>query len=142
MSLESEKEVEAYISLGIIQNENGEVLIIQRAKEEKGTGEVNLTWAFPGGKIEEGEDNVGACAREVLEETGFSVEINKEISGRKHPQFPVYVYYMSGNLLSSDQGAYDKNEIRDVKWVKADDLKNYFTTDFDTKVQEFLGIRE
>ncbi len=142
MTIESEKEIKAHIALGIIQNENGEVLIIQRVKEEKGTGEVKLSWAFPGGKIEEGEDNVSASAREVLEETGYSVKINNQISGRKHPQFPVYIHYMSGQLISSEQVDYDKSEIRDIRWIKPELLKDYFTTDFDEKVQTFLEINQ
>ncbi|HRI05727.1 MAG TPA: NUDIX hydrolase [Candidatus Dojkabacteria bacterium] len=140
MTQEIEEEIKAHIALGIILNEKGEVLIIQRIKEEKGAGEVTLNWAFPGGKIEEGEDSVSTSIREVLEETGYSVSISNEISGRKHPQFPVYVHYMAGVLLSSTQLDYDQSEIKEVKWVKPEQLKDYFSTDFDEKVQDSLGI--
>jgi 8-oxo-dGTP diphosphatase len=32
-------------------------------------------WEFPGGQVEEGEDPVAALKREVLEETGVTVEV-------------------------------------------------------------------
>lgn len=36
-----------------------------------------FVWAFPGGSIEEGESEVYAASREVFEETGLSIPINR-----------------------------------------------------------------
>jgi len=129
------------IVLGITKNKNSEVLIIQRAKEEKGTGNVKLSWAFPGGKVEDGETKETAAEREVLEETGYQGKATSIISERKHPQFPVYVYYIECNLESDEQTSQPQDEeIKQIKWVKSSDLMNHFTTNLDPKVAEYLGI--
>lgn len=128
------------IVLGIIK-QNGKVLIIQRAKEEKGSGDVKLSWAFPGGKVEEGETKEQAVERELLEETGYEVEVKDVISERQHPQFPVYVYYIECKLKSDHPVQQPQDEeIKEVKWAKISELTNYFTTNLDPKVAEYLKI--
>lgn len=55
---------------GIVVREDGRILLVRRGNEPaKGS------WSVPGGRIEAGEDDVTATAREVLEETGLSVEV-------------------------------------------------------------------
>lgn len=56
---------------GCIFNERGEVLLQRR-------GDCNK-WGFPGGAIELGETPQIATIREVKEETGLDVEVNKLI---------------------------------------------------------------
>ena len=56
---------------GCIFNKNGEVLLQKRADCNK--------WGFPGGAIELGETPEMAAIREVKEETGLDVEVNKLI---------------------------------------------------------------
>ena len=54
---------------GCIFNEKGEVLLQRR-------GDSN-TWGFPGGAVEIGETPRQAAVREVKEETGLDVEVEK-----------------------------------------------------------------
>lgn len=56
---------------GCIFNEKGEVLLQKRADCNK--------WGFPGGAVELGETPEMAAIREVKEETGLDVEVNKLI---------------------------------------------------------------
>lgn len=56
---------------GCIFNEYGEVLLQKRADCNK--------WGFPGGAIELGETPEMAAIREVKEETGLDVDVNKLI---------------------------------------------------------------
>ncbi len=129
------------IALGIVKNQKDEVLIIQRAKIEKGSGNVKLSWAFPGGKVEDGETKEQAAEREVLEETGYKVKATSTISERQHPQFSVYVYYIECKPESENgiQKPSDE-EIKEVKLIKSSELLNYFTTNLDPKVSEYLEI--
>ncbi len=56
---------------GCIFNENGEVLLQKRADCNK--------WGFPGGAVELGETPEMTAKREVKEETGLDIEVQKLI---------------------------------------------------------------
>lgn len=55
----------------IIRDDQGRVLLVRRANEP-GRG----LWSLPGGRIEVGESEAVAVAREVLEETGLVVDVD------------------------------------------------------------------
>lgn len=59
--------------IAVITNEHGEILMGRRSNSQSGAG----LWEFPGGKVELGESTVDALHREVMEETGCGVEIDK-----------------------------------------------------------------
>ncbi|XP_017786956.1 PREDICTED: 8-oxo-dGDP phosphatase NUDT18 [Nicrophorus vespilloides] len=58
-----------YIVAGIIINDEGEVLMIQEAKESCAG-----KWYLPAGRMEKGETICAATEREVLEETGYQIK--------------------------------------------------------------------
>lgn len=139
----SENESKTFINLGVVVNDKNEVLIVKRAKEEKSKdGSVTLTWAFPGGKQKFEETRKQGVEREVLAETGYQVTLIKEINLRSHPQFPVIIVYHLCRPISQTptQKPSEPWEITEVKWVKPQELKNYFTTDLDKKVVAELGL--
>ena len=57
-----------YVVAAVIRDEN-RILVTQR-----GYGEFNGFWEFPGGKIEQGETAQTAIIREIKEETGLDIE--------------------------------------------------------------------
>ncbi len=57
---------------GIILNDNNEILLLTIPGKN--------IWSYPKGHIEEGETKENAAKREMLEETGYEVEILKELS--------------------------------------------------------------
>jgi len=57
---------------GIVQYAN-RILIVQRAAADSGGG----TWEFPGGKIDFGEQPEDSLTREIEEETGLSVTVDR-----------------------------------------------------------------
>lgn len=82
-------------------------------------------WILPGGKVEHGEDPFEAVVREVLEETGYEVEVEALLgvdSRTPHPgHHNIGVYYQvrvtGGELRNETDGSTDLAE-----WVRWDDV--------------------
>ena len=58
------------VVVGIIRNENKEILIAKRQQDQF----MPNYWELPGGKIEVGEDSFSALSRELYEEIGITVK--------------------------------------------------------------------
>jgi 8-oxo-dGTP diphosphatase len=99
------------------------VLLVRRGKPP-----LHGLWAFPGGLVEFGESLAQAAAREVLEETGISVEIieaidRAEIVLRDRADKPLRHYVLivfSGCFVAGEPRAGD--DAAEVRWVAAADF--------------------
>ncbi len=72
---------------GIVVDGEGRILLVRRGQEPaKGC------WSVPGGRVEAGEEDPAATAREVLEETGLEVEVTEPVGSvdRDAPDGSVY----------------------------------------------------
>ena len=144
--LSSKEEKVPMIVLGVVLNKKGEVLIIKRRKPEFTTTGKVLLWAFPGGKqnpeMLNSEQAAIEAVNEILRETGYKVKFLKEIHMRIHPDtFNMIAYFLCE--LEEDkpvQEIEEKYEVEEVRWVKPEELKNYFTTDIDPEVKKILNI--
>lgn len=131
-----------FINLGIVQNNQGEVLVVRRVKVEQGKGEKVLKWAFPGGKQKLKENRKECVEREILDETGYPISWVKEISLRVHPEISVIVVYHACKLKEEKaiKNPAQPWEIAEVRWVKPEELRELFTTSIDPQVTKELGI--
>ncbi|MGX8177711.1 NUDIX hydrolase [Exiguobacterium artemiae] len=95
---------------GIVRHDN-RILIVQRAAADSGGG----TWECPGGKIDFGEQPEDSLIREIREETGLTVTVDKiayASSILTHPdrQVILLVYFCtavtSSVTLSEEHDAY------------------------------------
>ncbi|WP_420643853.1 NUDIX domain-containing protein [Candidatus Leptofilum sp.] len=73
-------------SAAVFDDQN-QILLIRRAD--------NGLWAVPGGYMEAGESLTEACAREVLEETGLRIQVQRLISVYTNPH--LLLKYSDGN---------------------------------------------
>lgn len=89
--------------------------------------------------MEPGEDSGEAAERETKEETGFSVKMDCLINQKKHPQFPVYVYYYACRLINEERDEVRDPEIETAIWVNSQEISRYFTSNLDEKVAEYLA---
>ena len=110
---------------GAIINEEGEVLCAQR-----GYGSLIGKWEFPGGKVENGETDQEALAREIKEELSIKVSVEELIDENyneysdKNVNLKVYkCKYVSGEINDTEHQALKwtkPNEIEKLDWADAD----------------------
>ena len=74
----------------VITNAAGQILLQRRSD--------NGLWGLPGGSVEIGESVTEAILREVREETGLTVEVERLIGVYSDPSFQVF-RYKDGNVV-------------------------------------------
>ena len=114
---------ELFVVAAIIKKDN-KILATQR-----GYGEFEGLWEFPGGKIEEGETKEEALVREIKEELNADIIVEKFALDLEW-QYPNFYLYMScfECVLESDiellehMGArwLSLDELDSVQWIEAD----------------------
>ena len=121
------------VALAVPQNEE-KFLLVKRSKENSSSGQ----WAFPGGKIEEGETAYDAALRELEEETGLSGEIirqgNSYIGEGELGYWRIYpVHVEASGTVELD------HEHSEFKWLNLEELQRHDTMG-DLKSLEKLDI--
>ncbi len=119
----------------VVKDEAGRLLLIKRG-HEPGAG----LWSLPGGRIEPGETDQQAVAREILEETGLQVTCGRlvgtaELPGLDGAMIDVRDYLAvvtGGELAAGDDAA-------DVRWATAAELARLPLT---KGLAEFLAARD
>lgn len=99
---------------------DGRVLITKRPEEKHLAG----LWEFPGGKQENGETLEACLKREIKEELGIEVRVNKHLCTVHHDYEDrrVSLHLFSCTHLKGDLRPLDSQEI---KWVFHEDLSQY-----------------
>jgi ADP-ribose pyrophosphatase YjhB (NUDIX family) len=107
----------------VIFDTEGRLCLVRRANEpSKGT------WAFPGGRVEPDETSEEAIIREVMEETGLHVTIERELGPALRPapgggtfHIREYLMHTSDRLPvrpgddATDAGFFSLHEIRELE---------------------------
>jgi ADP-ribose pyrophosphatase YjhB (NUDIX family)/Arc/MetJ-type ribon-helix-helix transcriptional regulator len=128
--------------VGIIANSNGKVLIGLRNTKDKWVE--NLTWVFPGGKMEslDFEKNV---KKKIKEETGLEVKVNSLVASRIHPdagfkEIQIVIFYFYCTAISGQ--AKPGGDLVKIKWVRPTSVFKYFTSSTSDDVTKFLYTLE
>lgn len=111
----------------------GRVLMIRRRVQEG-----RLSWAFPGGKIEPGETAEAAAVREVLEETGLTVEPAAVLGWRVHPDTGRLITYVACAAVSGEACAAAPDEVTEIAWATLDGIARLVPHGLYEPVQEYL----
>ncbi|MBO2455105.1 NUDIX domain-containing protein [Actinomadura barringtoniae] len=115
---------------GIVRDDQERLLLVRRGRPP-GEG----LWSIPGGRVEPGEDDATAVARELAEETGLTVQVGALIGSVDRPGAPtagsadevIYEIHdyaavaVGGTLRAGDDAAA-------VRWVTAAELQALPTT--------------
>lgn len=121
---------------------NGEFLLLHRPEVKSQDGK----WGVPAGKTEKGETPLQAMARELEEETSYTIKEKKKLLyfGKKYVRYPTYdfVYHMFHlSLTEKPRIILRPEEHQDFKWVTpAESLKMDMVTDQDICVKLFYKI--
>lgn len=83
-----------------------------------------LQYIFPGGKIEDGKTGFDAVARELEEETGFSVRPIKLIGERVHPitRTPIKYFHCKVQNGKPNVGNVLNTDIEELIWISVYDI--------------------
>lgn len=105
----------------------GEVFATQR-----GYGQWQGWWEFPGGKIEPGESHLDALKREIREELNAEIEVGEllETVEWDYPEFHLTMHCFICNLMSESLHLNEHEaatwlnlgNLRSVKWLPADEI--------------------
>ena len=117
------------VGVGAIIVQNGKILIVRRSSEP-GKGK----WSVPGGLVELGETVEQAVVREVREECGLDVEVDRLIdvvdsmtfdrNGRLKYHFIILDFFVKikgGKLRPGD-------DAKEAMWVSLEEVENYDLT--------------
>jgi mutator protein MutT len=102
---------------GLIQRE-GRFLVGQRMKNDRH----GLKWEFPGGKVEEGESQAAALARELREELGIEAQIGEEVIRYEYSyggRPPILLIFKH---VRSYTGTPASLAFEQIRWVAARDM--------------------
>jgi 8-oxo-dGTP diphosphatase len=113
-----------HVAVGILQNEQGKILLAKRAKHQHQGG----LWEFPGGKVESGESVFDALVREFIEEVGVKIidaepfqkiqHVYRDNSGDKEVLLDVW-------LSRQFEGVAQGKENQAIAWVDIQQLEKY-----------------
>ena len=109
----------------IVADSQGRLLMIKRG-HEPGAG----LWSIPGGRIEPGESDAEAVVREMIEETGLTVEVGRLIGRVQRPglngavvDIRDYAATVTGGTLRAGDDA------ADARWVAPGELASLEITE-------------
>ena len=83
---------------------------------QRGYGEFEGMWEFPGGKIEPGESRESALKREIQEELGIDITINKFLCTTDY-DYPSFHLTMHCYLCSIASGEMELREHKSARWL-------------------------
>ena len=90
---------------------------------QRGYGEFEGMWEFPGGKIEPGESREVALKREIQEELGVDIAIENLLCTTEY-DYPSFHLTMHCYLCSIASGEIELREHKSALWLTSDRLKD------------------
>jgi (d)CTP diphosphatase len=116
------------------QNPDGRFFLAQRAANKSQAG----LWEFPGGKVEQGEDEKMALARELEEELGIKASVNDfllESIFRYSDELTIKLRFYR---IFSEEYQVILHEHQDMIWATKEEIKKLNLSPADLPILKFL----
>ncbi|MDQ7808991.1 NUDIX hydrolase [Amycolatopsis sp. A133] len=108
---------------------DGRILVTQRRD--------NGAWEPPGGVLELAEDIHAGVRREVREETGLDLDVERLTGVYKHMEAAVVALMFRGRPAGGTLTVND--EVRDFRWIRPEEVPALLTEVFAVRVFDALG---
>jgi 8-oxo-dGTP diphosphatase len=105
---------------------------------QRGYGEFEGMWEFPGGKIEPEETAESALKREIQEELGVDIAIDRYLCTTEY-DYPTFHLTMHCYLCSIVSGVIELREHRSARWLTAKSLDSVDWLPADREVIKILA---
>jgi 8-oxo-dGTP diphosphatase len=118
----------------VIENQ-GRYLITQR----RSGAVLPEMWEFPGGRVEDGEDDAAALRREIKERLDAEVEVGAMLSFVSHPyeRYTIDLYLYECRLLTEQL---KRKAVKDYRWICSRDFEEFqFTPADEASLNKLLG---
>lgn len=122
--------------VGALIEEKGRYLVSQRLREDR----FGSMWEFPGGKVEKGEDKETALKREIKEELGIEIKIDKFVRTFEDeiPSMKITVYLYKCSILRGEPQCL---ECQDFRWASIEEIRRLDLAPADKKILTWLDRR-
>ncbi len=115
-------------------NKGNKFLIAKRS-----TGDLNVLgkWEFPGGKVENNEDEFKAIEREILEEFDLHIKATKFLINNvcEYPNKTIDLKLYKCEYIS---GIFHLHDHSEYKWVDKDEILNYDLAPADIPLAKYI----
>ncbi len=116
--MEEQKEaINVGVVVGVVVRRDGKFLLVQE-KSPKIYG----LWNFPAGHVDVGESLEQAAIREAKEESGYNVEIIKELAIFHAQSTDPIKHAFEGKIVGGEL-KFPEDEILDAKWFALNEIK-------------------
>ena len=111
------------------------ILIAKRGDEDEDIK--NLIWQFPEGRLRYGNDVDEILEGKIKKKTGLNIKNLGAVSSKVYPEKKdlLSIYFLCEVIGGEIKPADDFVEL---KWVKPEELENYFTTSFHPHMKEYI----
>lgn len=120
----------------LIKNKKSDKFLI--IKRKSGDKIHSGKWAFPGGRVKEGEDLLDALKREIKEEIAIDIKNDfKKISEYEYKDNKEIVFGVCYSCTALDGRVSKSKEIEDFAWIKPGELNKLdHISDIDKEVKK------
>jgi len=123
------------VLLGIIFDPKNKKILIGRREKDPHVSE--LKWTPPGGRANSGEDLENSLKNKIKEQTGLKVENLGNIFAMipKEKENFVLLLYLCEVISGKEKAG---GNLKEIKWVKPEELDNYFTIAYHPHLREYI----